>query len=133
MHAPVQLCGATSVLRSLRHSTTANQNFKRTLGACTMLKMCTLSALAMCACAVALERNNGLEAALQDSHAACDARDKELQEALVQLVRCLPTLQFSLVVPDGTAVLHTVLVDALFACQSSSCSCRLIATQTITC
>jgi hypothetical protein len=54
-----------------------------------MLQMCTLSPVAMCACATALDSNKGLEAALQDSHAACDARDKELQEALAQLVRCL--------------------------------------------
>jgi hypothetical protein len=54
------------------------------------LVLCSLSALALYTGAAALDRNNGLEAALQDSHAACNARDKELQEALAQLVGCLP-------------------------------------------
>lgn len=78
-----------------------------------------MSLLAMGASAAALDKNKGLEAALQDSHAACDARHKELQEALTQLVRCWLTLTFSQGLTHGTEHLAAYRVShTLFACQS---------------
>jgi hypothetical protein len=58
-------------------------------------------------CAAADATNKSLEATLQETHAASAGKDRELQEALAQLVRSCCYLRFAAQL--RTATLHCML------------------------